>query len=856
MPAWPWKGMVHIRGDTEPMMNQSDHSALPVSSRKSKGNAVGMDSQESVLWQMTTRLRIPDVLAVLRDTNTDDFLPPPTELRLPGKHFESGRKLQQRISSQITSRGRVSSPLYGSIQSSLSTFDRSDCETQAWTQKYAPGCAADVLQLGGEPSLLRDWLKALKVQAVDTGASETLSSTASKKGTKGGKPKTKRKKLEGFVVSSDEEADEMDELSDSDTDWTANIGHGATKRTVIRAGDAAAMASKSSARLTNAIVISGPHGCGKTAAVYAAAKELDFEVFEINAGSRRSGKDILEKIGDMTTNHLVQHHQEAKTAASDVIPAEDVAKDIISGKQATMGSFFKAKAPAQPTTTKLRKPVVVRDQPTAVKKALPKSQKQSLILLEEIDILYEEDKQFWATVVGLITQSKRPFIMTCNNEHLVPFQTLRLHGIFRFSPPPKEDAVDRLLLIAANEGHALQRAAVETLYDCRDHDFRAALMDLNYWCQIGIGDRRGGFDWFYLRWPRGVDVDEDGHVVRVVSENTYPNGMGILCRELLEPDLTDRDYEEKLLLHAWDTSNIDLDGCFNSVEVSDHAEPIQTHAQDCKEGRLAALEKYDRFADAMSAADLTSCSSFATGTEECIDPTLPSLPGKVRDDFILGLEFLDAPVAASFNRTSLRISTTLRTRGRHLFQHQAPRAGHRTDTMEEQYINRARHGASNSNICRLDFAHAFDPIAAPEGSLPAAHLDPSVFDRNLAPIVLDVAPYVRSIVAYEARLARQRLKLSNLVSEGGRGPKRMRTTRAALSALEGGARSATRKERWFKADLNSMLVAKTAGTGWEEAVVREMEERDEPVADVEERSELVAEMQEEMSEGDSDILAA
>ena len=93
-----------------------------------------------------------------------------------------------------------------------------------------------------------------------------------------------------------------------------------------------------------------------------------------------------------------------------------------------------------------------------------------------------------------------------------------------------------------------------------------------------------------------------------------------------------------------------------------------------------------------------------------------------------------------------------------------------------------------------------------------------MFDGTVRPITMDVAPYVRSIVAYDARLQKQRLKLSNLISEGGRGPKRMRTTRAAMSALEGGSRSATRKEKWFSADLNTALVLRTGGEGWSELV--------------------------------------
>lgn len=127
-------------------------------------------------------------------------------------------------------------------------------------------------------------------------------------------------------------------------------------------------------------------------------------------------------------------------------------------------------------------------------------------------------------------------------------------------------------------------------------------------------------------------------------------------------------------------------------------------------------------------------------------------------------------------------------------------------------------------ISRIDFSLAFDPIAVSDkpSTASVSHLDPSVLDRNMEPITLDVAPYVRSIVAYDQNLQQQRLRLSNLISEGGqrKGPnKRMRTTRAAYSALEGGSRRTTRADRWFKAELNAHLVAKTGGSNWTDLVV-------------------------------------
>lgn len=872
LPAWPWKGAVHIRGEGVHLEHKYS-SPLPLVLRKSKGNTIHIRQEESVIDFAIGQLGIPAVLEAVRNIDTENFLPPPPELRLPEKHFESGVKLQKRILpqlrtvrpdqktrrrykwderplggdaleayiSQCTEVHPALAQLFTSVKDSLSAFDRSLCESMSWTQKYAPTCATEVLQSGREAFLLREWLETLKVQSVDTGTDGDSKSTSGRaKSSAPAKKKRKKNKLDGFIVDSDEEANEMDEISEAEDDWTSNSGKGPAKKTVIRAGDTAAKDSKRPPRLTNAIVISGPHGCGKTAAVYAVAKELDFEVFEINPSSRRSGKDVLERIGDMTRNHLVQHRQTNGPAiadSNDIIDEEETAQDIKSGKQATMNSFFKPKPTAKTNPPKVAIKQAPAFQPES-KKTSPASQKQSLILLEEVDVLYEEDKQFWVTVIGLIAQSKRPFIMTCNDESLVPLQTLSLHGIFRFSSPPVETAVDRLLMIAACEGHALQRDAVEALYETRQHDLRGALMDLNYWCQIGVGDRRGGFDWFYLRWPKGIDVDEDHNVVRVISQDTYLPGMGWLEHEDVTEDIS-RTTEERLLDQTWDCWTLDLGEWHNTLDLSSWSRRSSSF-QSSPQGHLALLEAYDEFADAMGVADLCSSKAFATSFKEPIDCSLPELSPKVQEDFISGPRLLDAPVLISYDSLPAAISVSLKSAARKHLQ-----IVHETITRENPpELDGLREGTVISNIrghlsqdiiaetaiSRYDFSLAFDPLAVPDRNLPgsqggsaASHLDPSVFDGTLTSITVDVAPYVRNIVAYDTRLQQQRLKLSNLLSKGGKGnsSKRMRTTRAALSAMEGGSRSTTRAERWFKADLNSHLVMRTGGRGWEAAVIEQ-----------------------------------
>lgn len=820
-PAWPWKGMLHVRGDVAAFRghDQATSSKL-LPARKSKGNTIHILPHEMVLGNFGAGLDLPEIINDIKNIDTESFLPPPRELRLPQKHFESGLKLEKRILSELKNvKHDALAGLRKSLTTSLSAFDQYQCESMSWAQKYAPKTAVEVLQHGREVLLLREWLQALKVQAVDTGDLKP-------KPAKSGPPKKKRKKNkhDDFIVDSDEEANEMDEVSDPEEDWSPDRRGG--KRTVIRAGDAQAKDSNGATRLTNTVVISGPNGCGKTAAVYAIAKELDFEVFEINSGSRRSGKDVIDKIGDMTRNHLVQHQQSEATAES-TINDDEVAEDIKSGKQATMASFFKPKQSAKPPP-KIKKPVpkVEAEKPEA-KKSPPKNQKQSLILLDEIDVLYEEDKNFWTTVIGLIAQSKRPFILTCNDEKLVPFQALSLHGIFRFSEPPTDLAVDRLLMIAACEGHALRRSAVSALFEARQQDLRACLTELNYWCQMAVGDRRSGVDWYYPRYPKGCDIDEEGNVIRVVSQDTYLEGMGWLAHDVLTEEVDAASFEDELLQEAWNHWQMDVGDWQDTLDMSSWASQLETPGRG---ERLAALANYDEFADAMSVADLSSSAMvLAESPDEAVDCALPEITAKAREDYILGRQLLDAPVMATYDPLATTLPMSLKALARRNLSMSSSSPG--LEALDESsLISRIRQHISQpataEALTRDDLSLAFDTLAASEkGTNSSASLEASVFDHTLAPIVEDVAPYVRGIVAYDNELQKQRLKMSNLLSKGG--TKRMRNTRASHAALEGGSRTHTRAERWFKADVNGVLVMRTGGEGWADAVKDVMAESSE-----------------------------
>lgn len=221
--------------------------------------------------------------------------------------------------------------------------------------------------------------------------------------------------------------------------------------------------------------------------------------------------------------------------------------------------------------------------------------------------------------------------------------------------------------------------------------------------------------------------------------------------------------------------------------------------------------------------------------QEHLDATCPDLPAKTYDDFIVGPKHIDTPFVTHHDSDSASLTFTVKSLAKSSLQARtiftattgAPELRPVTET---QVIDHIRHNLSSPvpgswTINRLEFALAFDPLATSDCAplQPTSYLDPSVFDRNMKLLVLDLAPFVRTIISYEADLQKQRLKLSSLISEGGggaaKGSKRMRTTRAALSALEGGSRSTIRGEKWFKAAINPILVARTAGTGWGASVV-------------------------------------
>ena len=802
--AWPWAGFSatlkpQIRTIIPPMSSRG-HC---LTGRSQKRKRVEVDEENLVLLLNQGRKR--------QKTSENEYSM--RENDMPSRSLETFESLKANAakvsrsldhlhnqSSMSMSSNTYMHPAVGAvfdrIGNHMTAFDRGTCENQSWLQVYAPQRVADILQPENETSVIRKWLAGLTTDAIENRL-RTQATSRSTSQDRHLKRKKRRKRqpddLNDFLVTSDEEENELQRLDDDD------IAGSLSQQTVesdslIRPGDANPK-GPSPRCIMNTILLSGPNGCGKTAAAYAVAQELGFSVFEINASSRRSGRDILDKVGDMSLNHQVK---KADSEPGDQIVAlpQQAAAD-----QNTLGSFFSAQAKSKgvkkaKSNSKAKAAELVK----SVQKT-SKHQKQSLILIEEVDVLFDDDKQFWETVTELAKQSRRPIVMTCNDERTLPLSSLSLHAILRFKPPREEVAAQYLCTIAAAEGHIVDVGDAAKLYKSTGSDLRASIAHLDFSCQMAVGSDKGGLDWYLKRWPAGSDLNAYGQQLRVVSNGTFRAETSILGAD------SNKQCLEELAQDAWiqcgiEPATLAFDGLTDIARHQESLAPPPT-----PETRYQSLKTYSSCIDQLCAADLFQRidhpTSSSTLTTTRLDPSLPPISENIRPSFTQDACLLLDERILDFEQLGVQISTSL-----HIGSMRSSRSicGEHLDASAyaDELLTK---GTSKTDYSQsfipnpTDYTWAFDPL-----------VDNIIDLRKPRPaLTTDIASYTRSIVRYDIHLEEQRASLFEVT--GGKATK-ARKTRASRSALEGGQRSNTRRERWFDQDVDYEAVLATGGPGW------------------------------------------
>ncbi|GAA5799154.1 hypothetical protein HPULCUR_004564 [Helicostylum pulchrum] len=326
--------------------------------------------------------------------------------------------------------------------------ERKKNQQRQWVDDYRPKTVYGLLGDRYNSIYLKDWLHQMKIAPM---SAPTPS---------GGIKKSKLVKKKKLV-------DDLDLLSldvDDDDDFMP------TKKT--------AKQLKNESIKSNIILVAGDHGVGKTTMVYTVAEQLGYEVFEINPGSRRSGKDIMSMVGEMTKSHHVTFGiQQQQVTTEETADAKKPKKRRLN--PCLSSSLNKSESDDSPLKNFLRKKPLLPEK-VKVKTSEPK---QSLILLEEVDLLFEDDKAFWSSIIELSQKSKRPIVMTCNDPDQVPFESLYLQVVLEMKPPTDSELLPYLWLLCYGEGYIVDPADLICLMAFMGRDIRQLIQTLELYAK-------------------------------------------------------------------------------------------------------------------------------------------------------------------------------------------------------------------------------------------------------------------------------------------------------------------------------------------------------------------------------------
>ena len=222
--------------------------------------------------------------------------------------------------------------------------------------------------------------------------------------------------------------------------------------------------------VANGVLISGPVGCGKTATVYALAKEFGFKVLEVNALDRRSGQEVLGRFMEATQSK--RFGKKAKADAERAAPTNGGLKAFFGG--------------ANDDETKRKEAIAAK-----AKEENEKSDAQSLILFEEIDIQLASERGFMAALSQLVENTKRPIIFTSNTS-ILPELSMNLPlARVRFDAPGIRECATYAALVSTAAKSALRPSDATAISLACKGDLRRTLHNAQF---ASFGDREVTFD--------------------------------------------------------------------------------------------------------------------------------------------------------------------------------------------------------------------------------------------------------------------------------------------------------------------------------------------------------------------------
>ncbi|KAI3411965.1 ATPase AAA domain-containing protein 5 [Globodera pallida] len=200
--------------------------------------------------------------------------------------------------------------------------------------------------------------------------------------------------------------------------------------------------------LDNPAILAGPTGCGKTAMVYCAAKSNGFQVLEIPPYERRDRQFLEQKLSGASATYNMN----------------------VGAKMQDIRDMFNPK----------------RDSPANQKRKM--SVGFTLILVDECELQYSSDYNFWSTLKQFCANSLVPIVLTCNDYEIVRRSmlnrepTLDTFCTIHFNESPTFQSFNAYLRqwLIGFTGKLRKNLYLRGLFEQKCGDFRAILNALQF----------------------------------------------------------------------------------------------------------------------------------------------------------------------------------------------------------------------------------------------------------------------------------------------------------------------------------------------------------------------------------------
>ncbi|XP_056315828.1 ATPase family AAA domain-containing protein 5b [Danio aesculapii] len=345
--------------------------------------------------------------------------------------------------------------------------------------------------------------------------------------------------------------------------------------------------------LCNTVLITGPSGVGKTAAVYACAQELGFKVFEVNSSVLRCGRLLLSQLTEATQSHqmdLESIKPSALKTESEIINQSQIKPAPVSstGKEAhrkVTTSSSKKTSVSRSDSHNIRNPQPVKltrffklsskkslvktsdgpehcmhatiepdrlqrsgsgfkDNSERGKESASKNQSRaipvSLILFEEVDVIFPEDVGFLTAIKTFMSTSKRPIILTTND----PLFGSRLKGNFdeiHFRTPSLQTIRSYLQCLCVVENMKTDPEYMAFLLCQNKGDIRQSILQLQLWVCSGGGSTELQILQNTLKCRSWTEL-KNSRCLEILAEKTGGGLLYFIIGSLFSPDFSSQTF--------------------------------------------------------------------------------------------------------------------------------------------------------------------------------------------------------------------------------------------------------------------------------------------------------------------------